>query len=202
MRYPALLVTIALTLSGASVLLVSAPAAWAQAGAPRASKSKEMAARKAFGAGDWGRALELYSDLYAETLHPIYLRNIARCHQRLRNPQKAIDLFQEYLSKYKPDAKERMEIDGYIKEMEALKQEQAPGPAPAPAALPPAAPVPVAQSHVDLTAQPAPPAAPVYTRWWFWTAVGGAVAAGVVTAFLVTQKATPTRECPSGVVCM
>src|SRR4029453_3994549 len=90
----------------------------------RVSKQKELAARKAFAAGEWDKALDLFSDLYAETLHPVYLRNIGRCHQKKREPQKAIDVFQDYLAKNKsvtPD--EEREIRGYIQEMEQLRDE-------------------------------------------------------------------------------
>jgi tetratricopeptide (TPR) repeat protein len=37
--------------------------------------------------------------------------------------------------------------------------------------------------------------APVYKRWWFWTAVGGAVAAGVVAALVL--KGAPSSSGPS-----
>src|SRR5262252_1604362 len=85
----------------------------------------ELKAREAFAAGRYDEALELFAKLYADTLHPVYLRNIGRCHQKMRAPQKAIDAFQDYLAKSKklaPD--ERKEIDGYIHEMEALRSEQ------------------------------------------------------------------------------
>ena len=91
-----------------------------------ADRATEMKAREAFAAGRYEDALGLFAKLYAETLHPVYLRNIGRCHQKLRQPEKAIDKFNEYLAKEKkiaPD--ERAEIDGYIKEMEALRDEQA-----------------------------------------------------------------------------
>jgi tetratricopeptide (TPR) repeat protein len=217
-----------LTLATLTPLLLAPGAAVAQAppaaagNATKASKARELAARKAFGAGDWARALELYSDLYAETLHPIYLRNIARCHQRLKNPQKAIDLFQEYVAKYKPEAEERTEIDGFIKEMEQLRQQQAIEAAPAkPAAvtaetappltaatetaaasarpLPAHAPVPAAGTgalNLAEVHQPAP--APVYTRWWFWTGVGAVVAAGAVTAVVLGRNDTLKQVCPVG----
>jgi len=62
----------------------------------------------------------------------------ARCHQKLRQPEKAIDQFREYLAKEKKiSADERKEIDGYIKEMEALRDEQARQAAPPPPNNPP-----------------------------------------------------------------
>src|SRR3954466_8612916 len=107
-------------------LALPAPAQTDPAPATAATRQKEMGARKAFASGDWDRALDLFSDLYAETLNPIYLRNIGRCHQKKREPEKAIDAFQDYLAKGKSvTASERKEIQGYIKDMEQLRDDQA-----------------------------------------------------------------------------
>src|SRR5262245_54199247 len=62
-------------------------------------KQKEIKARQAFASGRYEEALDLFAGLYAETLHPVYLRNIGRCHQKMRQPQKAIDTFRDYLAK-------------------------------------------------------------------------------------------------------
>src|SRR3954462_575899 len=95
-------------------------------GEARADRAVEMKAREAFAAGKYDDALNLFAKLYAETLHPVYLRNIGRCHQKLRQPEAPIDKFREYLAKEKKlPGDERKEIEGYIKEMEALKEEQA-----------------------------------------------------------------------------
>jgi hypothetical protein len=99
----------------------------ALAGAAHADHAGEMQARQSFAAGRYDEALELFAKLYAETLNPIYLRNIGRCHQKLKQPDKAIDAFHDYLAKggKKISADEKAEINGYIKEMEALRDEQA-----------------------------------------------------------------------------
>lgn len=98
----------------------------ALAGAARADHAAEMKAREDFAAGRYNQALETFAKLYAETLNPVYLRNIGRCHQKLREPDKAIDSFRDYLTKGKTiTPEERAEISGYIKEMEALRAEQA-----------------------------------------------------------------------------
>jgi hypothetical protein len=113
----------------------------ALAGAARADHAGEMQARQSFAAGRYDEALELFAKLYAETLNPIYLRNIGRCHQKLKQPDKAIDAFHDYLAKggKKISSDEKAEINGYIKEMEALRDEQASRQQATP---PPVAPVP------------------------------------------------------------
>jgi hypothetical protein len=194
-----------------SAVLVAGPRPVAAA-AP-STRQQEMQARRAFAAGEWKEALGLFADLYAQTLHPVYLRNIGRCHQKLRDPDRAIDAFRDYLAKNKQvSADERTEIEGYIKEMEALQRENAaaakPGdasPAPVTGTAPPAP---------DLTPRPPPPgpalqvttspdlepaATPVYKRWWFWTGIGLAVAGGVVAAIALSGGGGD--KCPSGVTC-
>ena len=88
--------------------------------APKARESRELRAREAFATGHYQEAIDLYGQLYAEKLHPTYLRNIGRCYQKLREPDKAIDTFRDYLSRAKNlTASEQKEIEGYIAEMEA-----------------------------------------------------------------------------------
>ena len=100
---------------------------------------RELEARADFAAGRYQKAVDGFASLFADTADPLYLRNIARCYQKMKRPQEAIDGFQEYLHKAKNLSKaERQEIDGYIKEMEALKASEAVAPpvAPPPTALP------------------------------------------------------------------
>ena len=109
------------------VLIGSATVRAGQArAASTAEKEAELNARQAFAAARYDEAIELFARLYAETLNPIYLRNIGRCHQKKREPDKAIDAFQDYLTKGKSiTSAERKEIQGYIKEMEHLRDDQA-----------------------------------------------------------------------------
>jgi hypothetical protein len=184
----------------------------------------EMKAREAFAAGRYDEALQTFAKLYAETLHPVYLRNIGRCHQKMRDPQKAIDAFKDYLAKSpktgrdKVTAEERAEIEGYIKEMEALRDSKTAAPTPAPApvtplptAQPAPAPAPAPTSTEPVTAAPvltAPAPAPeeststpVYKKWWFWTIIGAVVVGGVVVGVVAASGGKP--DCPSGTLgCM
>ena len=87
--------------------------------------ARELKAREEFAAGRYQEALDIFAKLYAETLHPIYLRNVGRCYQNLGDPDKAIISFRDYLRKRKtiePD--ERREIEGFIAEMEELKKQR------------------------------------------------------------------------------
>ena len=128
-------------------------------------------------------------------MHPNYLRNIGRCYQNLGEPDRAIASFRDYLHKAKSvSADERAEIDGYINEMQDLKQKReaaAAKPAPAPASAAPVAPLappPVAKASptkIDLVAKrppPVPEEPPIYGRWWFWAIVAGVAGAGVGVA--------------------
>jgi len=180
---------------------------------------REMQAREDFAAGRYQDALDIFVKLYAEKLHPNYLRNIGRCYQNLGDPDKAISSFHEYLRKAKsvtPD--ERSEVEGYIKEMEDLKKqrEQAATPPPPVEPLPkaqvvtppPATDPTTATPPPSLTLKNPPPPPPeeephpVYTKWWFWTiigvvvlgGIGGAAAAGVFTK-------TKDAPCTGGMLC-
>jgi tetratricopeptide (TPR) repeat protein len=194
------------------VVVVALALALGAARVSAATDARELKAREDFAAGRFQEALDIFARLYAESLHPNYLRNIARCYQKLGQPDRAIDSFHDYLQKAKdvaPD--ERKEVEGYIKEMEDLKREQAAAhpaaPAPLPAAPEPATPAASGAATVVVNnppAETAPAETPIYAKWWFWTLIGGAaVAAGVGIAaaagvFTKTQNApcTPPTMCP------
>lgn len=155
-----------------------APAAFAAQSDPR-----EMRAREAFGAGRYEEAIDMFAKLYAETLHPTFLRNIGRCYQNLAIPGKAIASFREYLRKSTGmPAAERAEVQGYIAEMEALQKRQN-EPDPAPAAVPAAVTTPPPSAAALAT--PAPnrdgeEEGGITSKWWFWGTIAGVIVAGVV----------------------
>jgi hypothetical protein len=150
---------------GASTTLeaTSTSTVWGQAqagGMTPKQREYEKKALAAFAAGRYQDAVYLYADLYGETHEPVCLRNIGRCYQRLKDPERAISSFEEYLSRVKRiSALEEEEINGYIREMKKLKEQSN-----SPAA---AGPVPVAMReslmqpvHVEPVASHwAPPAA-------------------------------------------
>jgi hypothetical protein len=145
-------------LLGAVLVMVLGFAGAAQAAGPK----EEKKAIQSFAAGRYDEALEIYAKLYADTLNPVYLRNIGRCHQKLKQADKAIESFRDYLDKGKNiSADEKAQVNGYIKDMEALRDEQAgrpqaPPPGPGPVGPAPVQPIPAAPP----SAAPGPSAPP------------------------------------------
>ncbi|MFT3923999.1 MAG: tetratricopeptide repeat protein [Myxococcales bacterium] len=89
--------------------------------------ARDLQAREAFAAGRYQDAVDLFAKLYATHPHPNYLHNIGRCYQNLGDADRAIASFREFLrqaSKISPET--RTQVEGYIAEMERLKEEQAP----------------------------------------------------------------------------
>lgn len=180
---------------------------------------RELQAREAFAASRYSEALDLYAKLFAEKLHPTYLRNIGRCHQNMGNPEEAILSFRDYLRKApKLSASERQEVEGFIREMEELQEQQRqekerqqaaqatvvtpPPPTGGPLAgtgTPQPKPQP---AGVDL--QPKPPQSqpepkPIYKRAWFWVATGvvvtGAVVGGLWAGGVFDSKCRSGYDC-------
>jgi tetratricopeptide (TPR) repeat protein len=97
------------------------------AGAEAASVDpRELAAREAFAAGRYRDSVDLFARLYAERPHPNYLHNIGRCYQNLREPERAIASFREFLRKAENLTPEtRAQVEDYIREMDALVESRA-----------------------------------------------------------------------------
>jgi len=183
-----------------------------------AADARELKAREDFAAGRYQQALDAFAKLYAETVHPTYLRNIGRCYQNMGDPDRAIISFRDYLRKKKEiTPEERAEVEGFIAEMEALKKRRSGVPASSSGDTPPPTssitPLPTAPEPKSggaapevLVSQPARPAeesSPVYMRWWFWTIVGAAaVGAGIgIAAATGAFTTTKNADCVSGYTC-
>jgi tetratricopeptide (TPR) repeat protein len=200
-------------------LLLGAALALAATRPALATDARELKAREAFVAGRYQEALDAFVKLYAESLHPNYLRNIGRCYQGLAEPERAITSFRDYLHKAKGiSAEERSEVEGFIREMDELKQQRAAAAAPAPVVtplpsasatgtVPPAAAAePAAPTTAVTLARTQEPAAaessPFYTRWWFWTAVGATIGASIaIAAAAGAFSRTEDASCPTGRTC-
>ncbi|MFL5307038.1 MAG: hypothetical protein ACJ8F1_17610 [Polyangia bacterium] len=188
------------------VALVIATPAFLAGAAPRTAAPEpapeDLRARSLFQEHRYADALVIYTQLYARTQHPTYLRNIGRCHQMLREPEPAISHFRAYLhDAHDVSAEERVEIEGYIREMEALQHATARDTSGAPPAAVPAAPEPPAAGSPVLASEPPARETPLTHRWWFWTAIGAVVVGGVVTAVLIASQGPSRLPCPMDAVC-
>lgn len=130
------------------VLVVATLAAAAQA--QPSKKERERKAQAAFVAGRYDEAARALTALYADFHEPLYLRNLGRAYQKLRDPDRAITSFEDYL-RQAPNLTqtERDEVRGFIREMEELRRQQAPAPPPPPP--------PVLSRPVAPVATPVPP---------------------------------------------
>lgn len=189
--------------------------------AARAEDRREKQGRALFAKGEYEKALDVFATLFSETNDAIYLRNIGRCYQKLQQPEKAIDSFREYLRRGHVKAGERAEVEGFIKEMEALQKERA-ATAPAPPSAEPSRPTPHEAEPASSTPPPAAiPAADttasndapgatltqqattgeparstsITHRWWFWTGIAVVVAGGAVAAFVLTRPDAVVPRC-------
>jgi tetratricopeptide (TPR) repeat protein len=160
-----------------------------------ADSAAELKARTHFAAGEYKQALDIFARLYAETLHPTYLRNVGRCHQRLGDADNAIATFRDYLRKAKDlTPEQRAEVEGFIAEMDELKRSRSP------TASHPAAPH-AGEMSPALVASPAavspPPDRPqpdsFYTRTWFWVVVAAVAAGSAAAVLLLTADSSPSH---------
>lgn len=169
----------------------------------------------------YANALQEFEQAYLAKQDPSFLYNIAQCHRLMGNRAEAIRFYKRYLNDA-PAAANRPVAEKHIRDLEsALGAEEltgahvAPGPA-APGGEQPAMPPPrpaQAPPPVALDARPPPPSdamltspppaltqsddRPIYTKWWFWTAVGGVVVTGLLVALWLNRD----PSCPDARTC-
>lgn len=141
----------------------------------RAAAQAEAAAaqgRALYDAGQYERALDAFQRAYMVNIdEPRYLLSLADCYRALHRTADARRFYRLFLHE-RPGAPERAAVEAHLRELDH------PAPPPAP---PPVAPPAVASQPLVLTNAPVetPARRPAWRRWWFWTAIGGAVAVGV-----------------------
>jgi tetratricopeptide (TPR) repeat protein len=140
-----------------------------------------------FEVGEYRKALEEFRAAHVARPDPAFLYNSAQCHRLLGERREALTLYRRFLA-LDPETPKRALVERQIHELEL---------AVAPTPAPPAAPA-------ALVASPTPTRAaeetPLYRRWWLWAAIG-AVAAGAVTAVVLSGGAPGDPACPQGVKC-
>lgn len=195
----------------------------ARAAEPRAEKAREhfQQGDAYFKLEKYANALQEFEQAYLAKQDPSFLYNIAQCHRLMGNRVEAIRFYKRYVSDA-PAAGNRGIAEKHIRDLEAaLNAEELTGARPPPVApMPPVSPI--TPPQLQNTAPPPPvapgsgsavPAAwndgagspdasqtderPIYTKWWFWTAAGGVVVAGILVALLASRD----PSCPAGRVC-
>jgi tetratricopeptide (TPR) repeat protein len=139
--------------------------------------------------GQFEEAIAEYRKGYEQKADPVFLYNIGQSYRQLGAHDKALFFYRRYLSTA-PDASNRLEVEQWVAELEALvaAEERARTPAPpeplsAPGAAPPAAVMgPAPEPELKETRR-----GPLWQKWWFWAGVGGVVAGGIAAALLVSS---------------
>ena len=165
------------------------------------AKSHYQKATAHFAVGEYHDAAIEYEEAFKLKQDPAILFNAAQSFRLAGDNQQALLLYNNIIklypsTQYAKDSKERIEklAQATTAPPAATPAPVTPIPPPAPAvvapppAIEPAAGTPGASATVVSSAPPnASEAHPVYTRWWFWTAIGVVAAGAVITAVAVSS---------------
>jgi len=164
--------------------VLAARVATADDQALRTAKRHFERGEKLYALTKFSEALDEYQKAFDAKPIPDFLFNIGQCYRNLGEYDAAIFSYQKYL-KLAPDAPNRDKVEQLISELETKKDQsdtQRLGLVRTRPAEPPSSAEPSVERGDG----------PVYTRWWFWTVVAGAVvAAGGVAAYEVTRPPGP-----------
>jgi hypothetical protein len=117
-------VTLAPTLSGGRALA---------AGLDDKAAGELQEAKRLYKSGRYEQAAEIFSHLSAaHPDFPVFARNAGACYYYLQRPEPALSNLRDYLlSQKRITPEDRTEVDGWISEMEKLRDQNAPIPGPA-----------------------------------------------------------------------
>jgi tetratricopeptide (TPR) repeat protein len=171
---------------------------------------------------DYRGAVKAFEAGYAAAPRVGFLLNIGNCYRKLGELGKAREHYWRFLDAAPKDHPSRPAVMDYLRQMEQIEADGVavdgaaaaraaaiPSPptepnvfrAPTPAAQPitPRLPEAPAGGLSVVDARPVEEKPPVYKRWWFWTLVGGAVAAGAAT-YVLTRPAA-AAPCSASLGC-
>jgi tetratricopeptide (TPR) repeat protein len=150
---------------------VAPSSARAEDAVTRTAKRHFGKGEKLFALGHFDEALEEYQAAFDAKPIAGFLFNIGQCYRNLGDYDQAIFSFRKYLT-LEPEAPNREGVEKYIEELEQAKSKQE-----------------GKRLIGDGRGDVKPPVAdkPVYKRWWFWTGIGVAAAAGGTAAFVLTR---------------
>jgi tetratricopeptide (TPR) repeat protein len=165
--------------------------------------------------GDLEKAASEFKESYELYPVPETLYNLAQTHRLLKNYEKAVFFYKQYLATADAKPADKKMIQDRIAEMEQLLEQQrhalnAPPvgveppsakPVQLPASTPSTAPTTALErQNVAVTASapaPAPAKKPVYKTWWLWTIVGSAaVGIGLGVGLGLSRSAPASNSFP------
>lgn len=180
------------TLALASLLLVTAPQAAAQApavGTEDVARRHHERGTMFYNLGQFEDAIAEYRKGYEQKADAVFLYNIAQAYRQIGAADKALFFYKRYLST-SPDARNRGQVEERIVELEASIAAGAKSAAPPEPIGPPesgrSSPSPLVTPPVTL-AEHHDPARPLWKQWWAWAGAGAVVVAGVITAVAVAS---------------
>jgi tetratricopeptide (TPR) repeat protein len=134
--------------------------------------------------GRYEEAVASFRRAYEVKADARLLFDIAECYREMGAVDQALFYYDRYLAGW-PDAFDRADVEEKVIELEAMRGGAPPRTAGA-----------ARRRHpVMIVEQPANkprPASHVWQRWWFWTAVGVALASGVTAAVLASGGSGPS----------
>ena len=165
------------------------------------AKAHYQKATAHFAVGEYHDAAIEYEEAFKLKQDPAILFNAAQSFRLAGDNQQALLLYNNIIklypsTQYAKDSRERIEklAQSGTSPPTAVPPPVAPIPPPAPVvtapppAIEPAASAPSASAMVVSSAPPSTSEAhPIYTRWWFWTAIGVVAAGVVITAVAVSS---------------
>jgi tetratricopeptide (TPR) repeat protein len=178
-------------------------------------------------AGRYAEAAKAFEAGFEAAPRAGFLLNIANCHRRLGDLGKARKFYWSFLDAAAKSHPSRPEVIEFLKSIEEINADGVPLDVPGTAdlgaareagALSQVAPVPAPPPEAEAprpyaTLLAAPDSAPaqqqpidevrpsVFKRWWFWTLVGGAVAAGTGTLLWARSQTAPSG-CEASLGCI
>jgi tetratricopeptide (TPR) repeat protein len=156
------------------VLVLAPRGAFAEDASMRAAKRHFDRGEHLFALGKFDQALDEYQKAYDAKPIPEFLFNIGQCYRNLQEYDQAIFSFKKYL-KDATDPPNREAVEKLIDDLEAKKDRGE------------------SRRFVD----PPPPKhadKPLYTKWWFWTAVGVVTVAGSVGVYEGVKGGPPNTD--------
>jgi tetratricopeptide (TPR) repeat protein len=169
-----------LTLLGAG----SWPVAQARVSVETETQQHADTGRRYFDKARYHDAISEYRKAYELKADPEFLFSIAGCYRLLGNRERALFFYDRYLTTA-PAGPNRAEAERFVA---TLGSRTLP---PSASGLAEAAPLPSLSNDViiiPLADEETPARRPLWRRWWVWTVVGAAVAAGTVAVFAARRR--------------